>query len=93
MNGGTARGETRRYGRSAFKLSAALGLAGVLTYVFFGLASHSLSSDEYGEIVILWTASFLVAATLFRPIEHRWRGPGRATPCRRSRPGRLRAAH
>jgi O-antigen/teichoic acid export membrane protein len=70
MNGGTARGETRRYGRSAFKLSAALGLAGVLTYVFFGLASHSLSSDEYGEIVILWTAAFLVAATLFRPIEH-----------------------
>lgn len=62
--------ETRRYGRSAFQLSAALGLAGVLTYVFFGLASHSLSADEYGEIVILWTAAFLVAATLFRPIEH-----------------------
>ena len=70
MNGETARGETRRYGRSAFQLSAALGLAGVLTYVFFGLASHSLSADEYGEIVILWTAVFLVAATLFRPIEH-----------------------
>jgi len=70
MNGETTRGETRRYGRSAFQLSAALGLAGVLTYVFFGLASHSLSTDDYGEIVILWTAVFLVSATLFRPIEH-----------------------
>ena len=70
MDGEAARSETRRYGRSAFQLSAALGLAGVLTYVFFGLASHSLDSDEYGEVVILWTAVLLVAATLFRPIEH-----------------------
>jgi O-antigen/teichoic acid export membrane protein len=70
MNGEAARGETRRYGRSAFQLSAALGLAGALTYVFFGLASHSLGADEYGEVVILWTAVFLVSATLFRPIEH-----------------------
>ena len=70
MSGEPARGETPRYGRSAFQLSAALGLAGALTYIFFGLASHSLSADAYGEIVILWTAVFLVAATLFRPIEH-----------------------
>jgi O-antigen/teichoic acid export membrane protein len=70
MPGEVAHSETRRYGRSAFQLSAALGLAGVLTYVFFGLASHSLGADEYGEIVILWTAVFLIAATLFRPIEH-----------------------
>ncbi len=61
---------TRGYGRSAGQLSAALGLAGVLTYVFFGLASHSLSPNAYGEIVILWTVAFIVAATLFRPIEH-----------------------
>ena len=70
MQPDAAHGETSRYRRSAVKLSAALGLAGALTYVFFGLASHSLSADEYGEIVVLWTAVFLVAATLFRPIEH-----------------------
>jgi O-antigen/teichoic acid export membrane protein len=70
MQPNAARGETSRYRRSAVKLSAALGLAGALTYVFFGLASHSLSADEYGEIVVLWTAVFLVAATLFRPIEY-----------------------
>jgi O-antigen/teichoic acid export membrane protein len=70
MHPDAARGETSRYRRSAIKLSAALGLAGALTYLFFGLASHSLDPDEYGEIVVLWTAVFLVAATLFRPIEH-----------------------
>jgi O-antigen/teichoic acid export membrane protein len=70
MDGEAARSETRRYGRSAFQLSAALGLAGLLTYVFFGLASHSLGADDYGEIVILWSAVLLVAATLFRPIEY-----------------------
>jgi O-antigen/teichoic acid export membrane protein len=70
MEGHAARSETRRYGRSAFQLGAALGLAGALTYVFFGLASHSLGADEYGEVVILWSAVLLVAATLFRPIEH-----------------------
>src|SRR5256885_11444546 len=70
MDPDAARGETSRYRRSAIKLSAALGLAGGLTYVFFGLASHSLGPDQYGEIVVLWTSVFLVAATLFRPIEH-----------------------
>lgn len=70
MDPDAARGETRRYRRSAIQLSAALGLAGALTYLFFGLASHSLGPNQYGEIVVLWTAVFLVAATLFRPIEH-----------------------
>jgi O-antigen/teichoic acid export membrane protein len=70
MQPDAAHGETSRYRRSAIKLSAALGLAGALTYLFFGLASHNLDPDQYGEIVVLWTAVFLVAATLFRPIEH-----------------------
>lgn len=61
--------ETRRYGRSAAQLTIALGIAGVLTYVFFALASRGLDKDEYGEIVVLWSAVFLISATLFRPIE------------------------
>lgn len=61
--------ETRRYGRSAAQLTAALGLAGVLTYLFFAFASRGLSKEEYGEIVVLWSAVFLLSATLFRPIE------------------------
>jgi O-antigen/teichoic acid export membrane protein len=64
-----AAAETREYGRSAAQLTVALGLAGVLTYVFFALASRGLDKDQYGEIVVLWSAVFLLGATLFRPIE------------------------
>lgn len=69
MSADHAANETRRYGRSAAQLTAALGVAGVLTYVFFALASRGLDRDEYGEIVVLWSAVFLLSATLFRPIE------------------------
>ena len=61
--------ETRRYGRSAAQLTIALGIAGILTYLFFAFASRGLNKDEYGEIVVLWSAVFLLSATLFRPIE------------------------
>lgn len=61
--------ETRRYGRSAAQLTVALGIAGVLTYVFFAISSRALNKDDYGEIVVLWSAVFLLSATLFRPIE------------------------
>ena len=69
VNRSSAAAETRRYGRSAGLLTIALGSAGVLAYRFFALASHSLSKDEYGEIVVLWTIVFVGASTLFRPIE------------------------
>jgi len=59
----------RDYGRSAGLLTGALGIAGVLTYAFFAIASHNLSADAYGDIVILWSVVFLLASTLFRPVE------------------------
>ncbi len=61
--------EKRDYGRSAGLLTVALGIAGVLTYAFFGIASHNLSASAYGDIVILWSVVFLLASTLFRPVE------------------------
>ncbi len=61
--------EKRDYGRSAGLLTVALGFAGVLTYGYFAIASHSLSADDYGDIVILWSVVFLLASTLFRPVE------------------------
>ena len=64
-----ARSETGSYGRSAAGLTVALGVGGVLTYVFFILASRSLGEDQYGEIVVLWSVVFIVASTLYRPIE------------------------
>lgn len=61
--------DTRSYGRSAGLLTLALGSAGVLAYLFFAFSSHSLSRDDYGEIVVLWSVVFVAASTLFRPIE------------------------
>ncbi|MFN8112035.1 MAG: hypothetical protein U0R51_02430 [Solirubrobacterales bacterium] len=62
-------GATGSYGRSAAGLTVALGIGGVLTYVFFILASHALGEDQYGEIVVLWSVVFILASTLYRPIE------------------------
>ena len=69
MNDDHASEATRNYGRSAVALTAALGLGGVLTYVFFALSSHTLDKESYGEIVVLWSVVFLLASTFFRPIE------------------------
>ena len=69
MTDGQVAEENRQYGRSAAGLTIALGLGGVLTYVYFALASRSLDPDEYGEIVVLWSVVFLLASTLFRPVE------------------------
>jgi O-antigen/teichoic acid export membrane protein len=66
---GTAAEETRSYGRSAGLLTLALGAAGLLIYAFFAVSSHTLSKDDYGEIVVLWSIVFVVGATLFRPVE------------------------
>ncbi len=64
-----AASEQRDYGRSAGLLTVALGISGVLTYAFFAIASHSLSASAYGDIVILWSVVFLLASTMFRPVE------------------------
>lgn len=62
-------GAVGAYGRNAVLLSAGIGVAGMLTYAYFALASHTLAPDEYGEIVITWSAVFLLVVTLYRPIE------------------------
>src|SRR2546423_14713989 len=64
-----AAAETRRFGRAAGMLSVGIGSAGLLTYVYFSLASHNLSRTSYGEIVVLWSAVFVTISVLFRPVE------------------------
>src|SRR5919199_1187141 len=61
--------EARRFGRSAALLSVGIGSAGLLTYLYFSLASHNLDKVEYGEVVVLWSAVFVTISVLFRPIE------------------------
>ena len=60
---------TRRYGRDAGSLGAALGAFGVLTYLYFAIASHTLDPSDYGDLVVLWAAVFIIVATLYRPVE------------------------
>jgi O-antigen/teichoic acid export membrane protein len=61
--------ETKRFGRAAGMLSVGIGSAGLLTYVYFSLASHNLDRTAYGEVVVLWSAVFITISVLFRPVE------------------------
>src|ERR671937_2171724 len=64
-----AAAEARRFGRAAGMLSVGIGSAGLLTYVYFSLASHNLDRTAYGEVVVLWSAVFVTMSILFRPVE------------------------
>jgi len=59
----------RRYGRTASLLSVAVGATGFIIYLYFSLASHTLTASEYGDIATLWLVVFVTVATLYRPIE------------------------
>jgi O-antigen/teichoic acid export membrane protein len=50
---------------------AGVGIAAtaLVTQAYFSLASHGLTSREYGGISLLWTAIFLVCSILYRPVE------------------------
>ena len=61
--------EAASYGRRASLLSIGVGLTGLITYLYFALASHELSREDYGQIAVLWSAVFITVSTLQRPIE------------------------
>jgi O-antigen/teichoic acid export membrane protein len=68
---GEARGgvSSADYGKTASFLAIGVGLTGVITYVYFFIASHVLSKPDYGQITVLWSAVFITISTLYRPIE------------------------
>jgi O-antigen/teichoic acid export membrane protein len=49
--------------------SEARGYGRLITYLYFAIASHELSRDQYGEIAVLWSAVFIAISTLQRPVE------------------------
>ena len=61
--------EARSYGRRASLLSIGVGITGLITYLYFAIASHELSKDQYGQIAVLWSAVFIVVSVLQRPVE------------------------
>jgi O-antigen/teichoic acid export membrane protein len=66
---GASTATTADYGRTASFLAVGVGLTGVITYVYFFIASHVLSKPDYGQITVLWSAVFITISTLYRPIE------------------------
>src|SRR3954465_1129485 len=61
--------EARSYGRPASLLSVGVGITGLITYLYFAIASHELSREDYGQIAVLWSAVFIVVSVLQRPVE------------------------
>jgi len=57
------------YGRTASFLAIGVGLTGLITYVYFFVASHVLSVTDYGEIAVVWSAVFITVSTLYRPVD------------------------
>jgi O-antigen/teichoic acid export membrane protein len=66
---GQASNEARSYGRRASLLSIGVGITGLITYLYFAIASHELSREDYGQIAVLWSAVFIVVSVLQRPVE------------------------
>jgi O-antigen/teichoic acid export membrane protein len=66
---GPAGSATADYGKTAGFLAVGVGLTGVITYVYFFIASHILSKPDYGEITVLWSAVFITVSTLYRPVD------------------------
>jgi O-antigen/teichoic acid export membrane protein len=61
--------EARSYGRRASLLSIGVGVTGLITYLYFAIASHELSKDQYGEVAVLWSSVFIIVSILQRPVE------------------------
>src|SRR5712691_4279119 len=59
----------RRPLAGAWLLSAGMLASGVLTYAFHVLAARTLGAAAYGQIAVLWAATFLVSVMLYRPLE------------------------
>jgi O-antigen/teichoic acid export membrane protein len=64
-----ATNETRSYGRRASLLSIGVGVTGLITYLYFAIASHELSREQYGQVAVLWSAVFIIVSILQRPVE------------------------
>ena len=61
--------ERRSYASGARILSIGIAATGVLTFAYFSIASHVLTSLEAKRIDVLWTVMFVIISVIYRPIE------------------------
>ncbi|MGE4428350.1 MAG: hypothetical protein AB7G37_17990 [Solirubrobacteraceae bacterium] len=67
-------GATRSYGSGARILSLGIASTGLLTFLFFSVASHALGDDavgqeQYGQIATMWAILFTAMSVMYRPVE------------------------
>ena len=60
---------TRSYGSGARILSIGIASTGLLTFAYFAIASHVLSSFQAKRIDVLWSVMFVIISVIYRPIE------------------------
>jgi O-antigen/teichoic acid export membrane protein len=65
----TAHAQTAQYGKRVGLLTIGIGVTGLVTFAYFFVASHVLSTADYGGIALLWSVVFVVVSVLYRPIE------------------------
>ena len=58
-----------QYGRGARILSIGIASTGLMTFAYFSVASHVLSSHAAKRIDLLWSVMFVVISVIYRPIE------------------------
>ena len=61
-------------GRGARLLTIGIASTGLLTFLFFSVASHALGdsqqgAEEYGEIATMWAILFTAMSVFYRPVE------------------------
>src|SRR5262245_15655830 len=64
-----ATSEAASYGRRASLLSIGVRITVMIIYLYFAIASHELSREQYGQIAVLSSAVFIAISTLQRPVE------------------------
>lgn len=66
--------ERGSYGRGARILSLGIASTGLLTFLFFSVASHALGDsdlgqEQYGQIATMWAILFTAMCVFYRPVE------------------------
>ncbi len=66
---GAAEPETRSYAAGARVLSIGIASTGVVTFLYFVLASQALDPDQYSRIAVMWSVLLTIVSVIYRPIE------------------------
>lgn len=61
--------QTRSYAAGARILSIGIASTGLVTFLYFVLASQALGPDAYSRIAVMWSVLLTIVSVIYRPIE------------------------